>query len=77
MTNWELGNDLRRICDDMFDLEKECTEEFQITRDVLRTCRLAIGHLSNKLCKDGVLLPENKGAALEIIVLSKTTDFAR
>lgn len=77
LTKWELGNDMRFICDKIFDLEKECNDEMSVTRDVLKTCRLAMGHLSNKLCNDNVLLPENKGAALEIIKLSKVADFAR
>lgn len=69
-TKWEIGNELRFICDKIQELEKECTDDMLITEDVLETCRLAIGSLSNKLCDDGVLVAGNKDCLVEVIKIT-------
>jgi hypothetical protein len=73
-TKWEIGNDLRNICDRLFEIEKEqCPDDLLLAKGVIRTCRLAIGHLSNKMCADDVLVPSNREMFVEIAQLSTHT----
>lgn len=75
-TQWEIGNDLRNICDRLFEIEKDCKERIDmvITEEVLKVCRLAIGHLSNKLCDDDVFLPANKDCLVEVVKVAAKVD---